>query len=364
MSLLTDSPFELIIHPHDSRFWVWQHVADPEVVAACIMHSQTSDVVDAELLKAANPDLKTISTFSVGYGMCEAEILGLMSDHIDLEGCKKKGIRLGHTPGVLSDAVADVAVMLVLMTMRRVEEGIALVKSGGVSVLLHRNCKSPFGTAVAVWFPSIEASLAPFQLALRLRRADVHSGPPSPGPPFVMCGPAISHPSLTLSFLGFGRISHKVLSRLLSFTSKSHTPTITYTSSRARPNQSDIDADFSRTFGVTVRRVEVDELARGADVLVVLCDMNIQTVGLVDKEFLERMKSTAILVNAARVRCPMFYGDIRLMGVVGTDCELGGLGRSAGECTIRGSGAGRDHRRAGHRRESSLWSRRRIVRQP
>jgi len=183
MSLLTDSPFELIIHPHDSRFWVWQHVADPEVVAACIMHSQTSDVVDAELLTAANPDLKTISTFSVGYGMCEAEILGLMSDHIDLEGCKKKGIRLGHTPGVLSDAVADVAVMLVLMTMRRVEEGIALVKSGGVSVLLHRNCKSPFGTAVAVWFPSIEASLAPFQLALRLRRADVHRGPPSPGPP-------------------------------------------------------------------------------------------------------------------------------------------------------------------------------------
>lgn len=56
-----------------------------------------------------------------------------MTDHIDLAGCKAKGIKVGHTPGVLSNAVADITVMLVLMTMRRVEEGIALIKSGGVS---------------------------------------------------------------------------------------------------------------------------------------------------------------------------------------------------------------------------------------
>lgn len=53
-------------------------------------------------------------------------------DHINVKLANSKGIKVGHTPGVLSDAVADITVMLVLMTMRRVEEGIALIKSGGV----------------------------------------------------------------------------------------------------------------------------------------------------------------------------------------------------------------------------------------
>ena len=39
---------------------------------------------------------------------------------------------MGHTPGVLDAAVADITVMLVLMTMRRVEEGIQLIKANEV----------------------------------------------------------------------------------------------------------------------------------------------------------------------------------------------------------------------------------------
>jgi lactate dehydrogenase-like 2-hydroxyacid dehydrogenase len=38
-----------------------------------------------------------------------------------VKAVKAKGIRLGHTPNVLNDAVADITVMLVLMTMRRVQ---------------------------------------------------------------------------------------------------------------------------------------------------------------------------------------------------------------------------------------------------
>ena len=57
----------------------------------------------------------------------------MMVDHIDVQAANAKGIKIGHTPGVLSDAVADIVVMLVLMTMRRVEEGIALIKSDDVS---------------------------------------------------------------------------------------------------------------------------------------------------------------------------------------------------------------------------------------
>ncbi|RXK36516.1 glyoxylate reductase [Tremella mesenterica] len=247
MSILASSGLEAIINPHDaapSREWVLGHLADPEVRGVCLTHSQPSDKVDDEFLKACNENLKVVSTFSVGY------------DHIDIEGAKRRGIKIGHTPGVLSDAVADITVMLVLMTLRRVEEGISLVKSGGWSKL--------------------------------------------PWAPFILCGPSISHPSLVLSFLGFGRISQHVLSRLLAFTSKIHPPQVQYVSSHARPNQMEIDQQFSDRFGVKVKRVERDQLASESDILIVLCDLNPSTKDYVNSEFLGKMKRTAVLVNAAR----------------------------------------------------------------
>ncbi|GFZ43670.1 hypothetical protein JCM24511_01390 [Saitozyma sp. JCM 24511] len=246
-SILSSCGLEVIINPSDAepkREWVLQHLADPEVLAACIMHSQGSDKVDKEFLDACNPNLKVISTFSVGY------------DHIDVKAANAKGIKVGHTPGVLSDAVADITAMLVLMTMRRVEEGIQLIKSGGWPLL--------------------------------------------PWAPFVMCGPSIGSPNLTIGFLGFGRISHETLKRLLAFTNTSAPPSVLYLSSRRRENQDDIDADFSKQFGVSVRRAEKEEIAKQSDVVIVLCDLNPSTKDLVNKEFLKTMKKTAVLVNCAR----------------------------------------------------------------
>ena len=127
-----------------------------------------------------------------------------------------------------------------------------------------------------------------------------------------MCGPSISHPNLTISFLGFGRISQETVSRLLAFTNKSHPPIITYLSSRPRPNQAHIDAGFSAKFGVPVKRVERDQLAKEADIVIVLCDQNPNTVDLVNKDFLKKMKKTAILVNGARVSLGVTYGRHRL----------------------------------------------------
>ena len=69
--MLQSSGFEIILNPEDAqpkREWVLGHLRDPEVIAACIMHSQPSDKVDKEFLDACNPNLKTLSTFSVGYG--------------------------------------------------------------------------------------------------------------------------------------------------------------------------------------------------------------------------------------------------------------------------------------------------------
>lgn len=55
--------------------------------------------------------MKTVATMSAGY------------DHIDISELKKRGIKLGNTRGVLSDAVADTAILLALGASRRLHEG-------------------------------------------------------------------------------------------------------------------------------------------------------------------------------------------------------------------------------------------------
>jgi lactate dehydrogenase-like 2-hydroxyacid dehydrogenase len=76
---------------------------------------------------------------------------------------------------------------------------------------------------------------------------------------------------------------------------------VIYASSGRKDDQEQIDEGFSKRFGVDVRWVEKDQLAEESDLVVVLCNLNDNTKGLVGKEFLGRMKPTSILVNAARV---------------------------------------------------------------
>jgi lactate dehydrogenase-like 2-hydroxyacid dehydrogenase len=76
-----------------------------------------SDSVDAEVIRESKK-LKTISTLSVGYS------------HIDVPTAVGNRIRIGYTPGVLTDATADLAVTLLLATARLVPEAAAAVKSG------------------------------------------------------------------------------------------------------------------------------------------------------------------------------------------------------------------------------------------
>ncbi|XP_004874633.1 glyoxylate reductase/hydroxypyruvate reductase isoform X3 [Heterocephalus glaber] len=78
-----------------------------------------SDRVDKKILDAAGANLKVISTLSVGV------------DHLALDEIKKRGIRVGYTPDVLTDATAELAVSLLLTTCRRLPEAMAEVKNGG-----------------------------------------------------------------------------------------------------------------------------------------------------------------------------------------------------------------------------------------
>jgi glyoxylate reductase len=75
------------------------------------------DIIDKETMDLAKR-LKVISTFSVGF------------DHIDTKYAKKKKIRVGYTPEVLTDATADLAFSLLLDISRRISEGDRIIRNG------------------------------------------------------------------------------------------------------------------------------------------------------------------------------------------------------------------------------------------
>lgn len=74
--------------------------------------------IDEELLTAAGPNLRVVSTMSVGY------------DHVNVAACRARNVLIGNTPGVLTDTTADLTLALMLATARRVTEAAAAVKSG------------------------------------------------------------------------------------------------------------------------------------------------------------------------------------------------------------------------------------------
>jgi glyoxylate reductase len=76
-----------------------------------------TDRVDAELIEAC-PKLRAISNYAVGY------------DNIDLEAATARGIPVGNTPDVLTDATADLAFALLLAAARRLPQAIASVTAG------------------------------------------------------------------------------------------------------------------------------------------------------------------------------------------------------------------------------------------
>nr|MDP9495887.1 D-glycerate dehydrogenase [Actinomycetota bacterium] len=77
--------------------------------------SMLVDTIDTELLDSA-PNLRVISQMAVGL------------DNVDLEACAGRGIRIGHTPDVLTETVADTAFALMAAAVRRLPEGAAIVR--------------------------------------------------------------------------------------------------------------------------------------------------------------------------------------------------------------------------------------------
>ena len=130
-----------------------------------------ADPIDAELLAALAPPLRVVSTFAVG------------TENIDLVTAKRLGVRVCHTPGVLTDATAEIAVALLLTCARRVVEGDRRLRAGGFpgwSPLAMRG-QAIYGKAVGI----VGAGRIGLRVARTLRRGFdceilVHSRTPQP----------------------------------------------------------------------------------------------------------------------------------------------------------------------------------------
>lgn len=202
-----------------------------------------SERVDAELLEAAGSQLRVIATFTAG------------TDHIDLEALKQRNIRLGYITDCLSDAVADLTVMLVLMAQRRSGEAMTKVSRGE-------------------W-------------------------PQMPWHPLLMTGPQIR--GATVGFLGFGRIAQAALKRLIAFGIRK---AIYVTSQPGKAVRDDFynliqQSRDGRSIPIEVAR-NTDQLAEDSDVIIVGCALTPSTKHLIGAKFFDQMKKTAVIVNIAR----------------------------------------------------------------
>jgi glyoxylate reductase len=81
--------------------------------------SSLTDKMDKQTIDKLPDSIKIISNFAVGFG------------NIDLDAAKKKGIAVTNTPEVLSDATAEIGVLLILGACRRAAEGIEAAREGG-----------------------------------------------------------------------------------------------------------------------------------------------------------------------------------------------------------------------------------------
>jgi glyoxylate reductase len=189
------------------------------------LYCMLTDQVDRELLGAA-ANLRAVSNMAVG------------TDNIDVAICSARGIPVGHTPGVLTEATADIAFGLLLAAARRIGEGIELVRA------------DRWGT----WKPDL------------LLGHDVHKS--------------------VLGIVGMGRIGTAVARRARGFGMD-----IVY----AGPTRK-LEAEDE--FGA-VRR-DLSGLLSSSDHVMITASLNAATYHLIDAAAFRLMKPTATLVNVAR----------------------------------------------------------------
>lgn len=168
-------------------------------------------------------------------------------NNIDLRAASQAGIIVTSTPGVLHEATANLAFTLMLMVTRRTGEAERLVR------------------ARAPWH--FDHS---FMLGMGIQGA-------------------------TLGIIGLGQIGEAMARRGASVGMN-----IIYTA-HSDKDVTAIDATNPNT--APTRRVSTDELLETSDVVSLHCPLNEETRHLIDRQALEKMKSSAYLINTARGAC-------------------------------------------------------------
>jgi glyoxylate reductase len=90
--------------------------AGGQVAGAAAIVTDPSIAVGGALLDSAGSSLQVVANFGVGY------------DNIDLDAARARGVRVTNTPGVLTNATAELAVALMLAAGRRIAEADAVVR--------------------------------------------------------------------------------------------------------------------------------------------------------------------------------------------------------------------------------------------
>lgn len=187
--------------------------------------SLLTDTIDAGVMDAAK-GVKVFANYAVGF------------DNIDIEVAVRRGIRITNTPGVLTDAVADMAWALLFAAARRVAEGDRFMREGK-----WQGCG-----------------------------------------PMEFLGRDIT--GRTLGVVGAGRIGTNFGLKSSGFCMK-----VVYTDPV-------VCTELERK--LQARRVELDELLRTADFVSIHVPLTAETTHLIGKRELQLMKPQAVMINTSR----------------------------------------------------------------
>ena len=195
---------------------------------ADVLVSTVSDQLTAEILSSAENNLKLIANYGVGV------------DHIDLIAARNRLITVTNTPGVLTDDTADMAMVLLLATARRLSEG--------EQKLRNDNWKG--------WAPT------------------------------GMLGTRLA--GKKLGIIGMGRIGQAVARRAMAFGLSTH-----------YHNRSPIDKKIENNLDATYWK-SLDQMLTQMDFISLNCPHTPQTHHLISARRLKLLKKHAIIINTAR----------------------------------------------------------------
>lgn len=216
--------YEAILNPQDKLYSteeILQIAKDVDAILPC--HTEK---FSAETIALLPSRVKAITNFSVG------------TDHVDLEAAKRKGVIVTNTPDVLSDATAEIAMLLMLGAARRASEGERMVRD--------QQWKD--------WSPAF------------------------------MVGKQIT--GKRIGILGMGRVGQVVARRARGFDMKVH-----------YHNRKPLDAGDSNG---AVYHATVEDMLPEIDVLSIHCPATDETLGLINEERIALMNPDAIIVNTSR----------------------------------------------------------------